>query len=164
LDALLRELGLPPSSKSSAKKFDDAAERMEIARRVLVIDEANFLFEGTRRRYNTSLVRQLGDSTRCTILLAGTNIESSVNENTALAQRVGGVCEFRPLGLADCQKMLSSVSPVEIKKDLAEQILFETGGLIRPVLAAGRDAAAWAKRQSLSELDLSTYRSRRRAS
>ncbi len=137
LKDIMQQLNEAPA-RSCEQMFERAV--MELIRnpRAMVFDEVEHAVANLRV---LETIRDIGDTVEVPIVLIGREwISGKIKQQPQIATRVTSFAEFGQATLADVKLLCSTLAEVEIAPEVAELILEQSGGFIRNVITAIRNA------------------------
>lgn len=130
--AILHEMGIKPD-RTAGEMFDQVANELELSRRPLILDMADYLI----KRHLVDTVLDLFEASRTAIVLAGEERfpKNLRKESERFYDRVLKFQLAERADKDDARKLASMYAPdVEIKDDLLTKILEVAGGVARKIV------------------------------
>lgn len=152
---IVRELGDTPDRRREYC-FGQALRKVALARRPIIIDEAEFCL---RDPEVLESVRGISDLTEVPVVLVGYDkIKSKLLRYEQLSSRVSAVVEFKSLEVTDVRTCCTELAEVTILDDLAEDIHRQSGGRLRLIKEGIANVERHANRNKLPEVSLADMR------
>jgi DNA transposition AAA+ family ATPase len=155
LAEIVRELqGIPDRRREYC--FGEALRKVAVARRPIIIDEAEFCLHDPEV---LETVRGLSDLTEVPVVLVGYDkIKSKLTPYEQLSSRISAVVEFKPLELPDVRACCTELTDIQINEDLAGEVFKQSGGRLRLIKEGIASIERLASRNKLKEVSLSDMR------
>lgn len=152
---IVRELGEIPDRRKEYC-FSQALKKVALARRPIIIDEAEFCLADPDVLES---VRGISDLTEVPVVLVGYDkIKSKLTPYEQISSRISAVVDFKPLSAEDVRKCCTELAEVAILDDLAAEIHRVSGGRVRLVKEAIANVERHANRNKLPEVALADMR------
>lgn len=152
---IVRELGDIPDRRREYC-FGQALRKVALARRPIIIDEAEFCL---RDAEVLETVRGISDLTEVPIVLVGYDkIKAKLTPYEQLSSRISAVVDFKPLEPADVRKCCSELAEITIHDDLSADIHRQSAGRLRLIKEGIASVERHASRNKLSEVSLADMR------
>ncbi|BDV42407.1 DNA segregation ATPase [Geotalea uraniireducens] len=155
LAEIVRELGDVPDRRREYC-FGQALRKVALARRPIVIDEAEFCLNDPEVLES---VRGISDLTEVPVVLVGYDkIMSKLAPYEQLYSRISAIVSFNPLEVVDVRACCTELAEVTIHDDLVEEIHRQSAGRLRLIKEGIGNAERHAKRNKLAEVSLDDMR------
>lgn len=120
---------------------------------VIILDEIDYAF---RDKALLGTIRDIVDQTTAAIVMVGMGDAKTqlLKANTHYFDRCNSFCEFLPIGLDDCRKVITEVSDITIQDDLKKHIHGKTRGNLRLTMKMINIVEAIAKVKKLTSIGL----------
>lgn len=156
VEAMERELSIPPTRQAVYKREDKVVERLSDDPLPLIFDEANHLC----KKKVVELIREISQQSRCPVIMVGTQtLKEELKEFPVAASRVLEWLPGRPCNGEDVKALARLYGEdVTLAEDLLRMILAETKGVTRQVVANIDRARNLAVKLNTKTIDLATFR------
>lgn len=155
LAEIVRELGEIPDRRREYC-FGQALRQVALARRPIVIDEAEFCLNDPEVLES---VRGISDLTEVPIVLVGYDkIKAKLTPYEQLSSRISAVVDFKPLEIADVRTCCTDLAEIVINDDLACEIHRQSVGRLRLIKEGIANVERHASRNKLKEISLGDMR------
>jgi len=152
---IVRELGDIPDRRREYC-FGQALRRVAIARRPIIIDEAEFCLHDVDVLES---VRGISDLTEVPIVLVGYDkIKSKLTSYEQLSSRISAVVDFKSLTTDDVRTCCNELAEVAIVDDLSTEIYRQSGGRLRLIKEGIANVERHANRNKMKEVCLADMR------
>ncbi len=152
---IVRELGEIPDRRREYC-FGQALRKVAIARRPIIIDEAEFCLHDPEVLES---VRGISDLTEVPVILVGYDkIKAKLTPYEQLSSRISAVVDFTALSVADVRTCCTELAEITIHDDLSADIHRQSGGRLRLVKEGIASAERHANRNKLAEISLADMR------
>jgi len=152
---IVRELGEIPDRRREYC-FAQALRRVALARRPIIIDEAEFCLQDATVLES---VRGISDLTEVPVILVGYDkIKSKLTPYEQLSSRVSADVDFKSLTPEDVRTCCSELAEVQIHDDLSHAIYHHSGGRLRLIKEGIANVERLASRNKMKEICLADMR------
>lgn len=126
LGAIMSELGAEALGNNSALMVKRITEQLAINNRLLVVDEADYLFSNLKM---LETLRDIHDVSGAPVIIVGMEgIERRIVNRPQFRRRISQWVEFRSADLEDARTLTNDVCEVEVEDDLLARLHEEAAG------------------------------------
>lgn len=155
LGVILRELGAEPTQNNSALMVQRIIEALAPENRLLVVDEADYLFSNLKM---LETLRDIHDVSGCPVMIVGMEgIERRIVNRPQFRRRISQWVEFCATDFEDARTVTDAVCEIEIDDDLLKRAHEDAAGNVGLMVVGLSRIEQLAKANGWKKMDLARW-------
>lgn len=159
LGVIMQELGAEALQNNSALMVKRIIEALAPENRLLVVDEADYLFSNLKM---LETLRDIHDVSGCPVIIVGMEgIERRIVNRPQFRRRISQWVEFRATDLEDARTVTDTVCEVQIDDDLLQRVHEEANGNVGLMVVGLSRIEQYAKANGVKKVDATKWGNRK---